>query len=389
VPTARRFWQWTQRAPSQRCILVSQSEPVVGTGSGGDRKDPQGQLLADEARAQMEMQNATRRDEISKLLHDYFNETKPEAKTAFRKRIDGLAMAHLAFNIGYKRDEIELLLRQQRELLAGRRVRKKGWSKDDCERAIAGLKDELDALVEKEKRLRELEHKPERPFFLWHLWFRHILKAPPNGRGGFDIFIANPPYISHDRIPAKEKSEYQKKFCTFEPFADIYCYFIELSAQLLKPNGISVFITSNSYIKADYGRHLRKLLGASHHIIGLVNIEDTQVFSSAIVNTAILIFKNASCKAADTTTVVNASLTIPDIQAHVAIFGKQIPSHYLNSIFWVLEDAAVLDVKAKIERVGRQLEEIGAKIRLGIATGHNEAFVIDETSSTRAGYWSL
>jgi hypothetical protein len=250
--------------------------------------DPQGQLLADEARAQMEMQNATRRDEISKLLHDYFNETKPEAKTAFRQSIDGLAMAHLAFNIGYKRDEIEVQLRQQRALLAGKRVRKKGWSKDACERAIASLENELAELVEKGKRLGELEHKPERPFFLWHLWFRHVLKAPPAGRGGFDIVIANPPYIPMETMEERDRRTFQARYLELKRKYDSAAVFILHALELLNENGCITFITPQTWQTGENYAELRKTLFTKAGISCIVNLP-FDIFVEAYVDTCIFV----------------------------------------------------------------------------------------------------
>ena len=196
---------------------------------------------------------------------------------------------------------------------------------------------------------------------------------------GFEVVIANPPYISHDKICKEEKAFYKKHYETYEPFADIYCYFIEQSANFLNHRGIACFITSNSYIKADYGRPLRELIGAKHHPILIVNIEDTQVFEAAIVNTAILVYRHGPSNKGNTL-VTNRPLESASLSEHLSVHGQIIPSEYLNSRYWVLESTKVLAAKAKIEHKHATLESIGTKIRLGIATGHNDAFVIDNTT---------
>ena len=50
-----------------------------------------------------------------------------------------------------------------------------------------------------------------------------------------------------------------------------------------------------------------------------------------------------------------------------------------NSKTWTLSHPQQLKVKEKIEQLGITLEKLNTKIRLGLATGANEAFVIDET----------
>ena len=46
-------------------------------------------------------------------------------------------------------------------------------------------------------------------------------------RDGFDVVIGNPPYISHDKISKQLKTEIRDRYQSYEPFADVYCYFIE------------------------------------------------------------------------------------------------------------------------------------------------------------------
>ena len=99
--------------------------------------------------------------------------------------------------------------------------------------------------------------------------------------------IGNPPYISHDKI--KEKSRLKQQYNSYEPFADIYCYFIELGLRFQSSNGSLSFITSNSYLRADYGNPVRKIIRQENEILSIINLDDTQVFESAIVNVAILI----------------------------------------------------------------------------------------------------
>lgn len=39
---------------------------------------------------------------------------------------------------------------------------------------------------------------------------------------------------------------------------DIYCLFYELGINILKPNGLLSFITSNKWMRAGYGSEMRK-----------------------------------------------------------------------------------------------------------------------------------
>ncbi|MCK7480129.1 MAG: hypothetical protein M0C28_24775 [Candidatus Moduliflexus flocculans] len=61
----------------------------------------------------------------------------------------------------------------------------------------------------------------------------------------------------------------------------------------------------------------------------------------------------------------------------VQIQGFDLPTSGFNSRLWTLADASILALRTKIEAKGRTLKSLGAKIRLGIATGHNGAFLVD------------
>ena len=55
---------------------------------------------------------------------------------------------------------------------------------------------------------------------------------------GFDVVIGNPPYISHDKIPKQHKAKIKDYYQSYQPFADVYCYFIEKALELQSKRGI-------------------------------------------------------------------------------------------------------------------------------------------------------
>ena len=104
---------------------------------------------------------------------------------------------------------------------------------------------------------------------------------------GFDVVIGNPPYISHDKIKSDLKPLLKETYQSYKPFADLYCYFLELSLHQLVRSGVLALITSNSYLRTDYGQGIRACLRRNSSLLQVLNIEDSQVFDNAIVNVAI------------------------------------------------------------------------------------------------------
>ena len=195
---------------------------------------------------------------------------------------------------------------------------------------------------------------------------------------GFDVVIGNPPYISHDKIPKQLKTEIRDRYQSYEPFADIYCYFIEKAIGLQNQQGILSFITSNSYLRAEYGAPIRKLLKNENMLLRVLNIEDSQVFESVIVNVAIIVSRKSTNLTDDSCIVVNSPFLGNSFEDFVKSNGFNYPQAYFNSRSWNLVEPRLAELQRKLESSGKTLEQLMTKIRLGIATGSNEAFLIDE-----------
>ena len=195
---------------------------------------------------------------------------------------------------------------------------------------------------------------------------------------GFDMVVGNPPYISHDKIPKQLKAQIKNHYQSYEPFADVYCYFIEKALELQSKRGILSFITSNSYLRAEYGAPIRNLLLSKNMLLRMLNIEDSQVFESAIVNVAIIVSRTPTNSTDDSCFVVNSPFSGNSFADFVKINGFNYPQSHFNSKSWNLAEPKLVELQKKLESSGKTLEEFQTKIRLGIATGSNEAFLIDE-----------
>ncbi len=98
--------------------------------------------------------------------------------------------------------------------------------------------------------------------------------------GGFDIVIANPPYVRHETI--KElKPELKKEFGDFYcGTADIYTYFYKKGIDLLKSCGHLCFIAPNKFMRAGYGKNTRKLLATQVTPKVIIDFCDLPIFDA-------------------------------------------------------------------------------------------------------------
>jgi len=197
--------------------------------------------------------------------------------------------------------------------------------------------------------------------FNWEENFKKIFED-----GGFDIVIGNPPYVRMEKI--KDIKPFLKRnYVTYSGRSDLYVYFFEKGLNVLKDNGMFSFICSDKFIKAKYGKALRNFI-LDYSFLKYVNYTTDhtgkKVFEDTTTYPCVTVIKKTHPKS-DSKIVVNESFEI--LQSK------------LDSHTWNLEPSHILDLKEKVYSSSIRLKEIPSlKIRYGVKTGYNKAFIIDD-----------
>ncbi|WP_180277824.1 Eco57I restriction-modification methylase domain-containing protein [Nostoc sp. 'Peltigera malacea cyanobiont' DB3992] len=71
--------------------------------------------------------------------------------------------------------------------------------------------------------------------------------------GGFDIQVANPPYVRQELIKHLKPTLQKVYPAVYTGTADLYCFFYARALQLLKPGGMLAFISPNKWFRASMG----------------------------------------------------------------------------------------------------------------------------------------
>ena len=207
----------------------------------------------------------------------------------------------------------------------------------------------------------------------WRIDFAEVF-----AKSGFDIAIANPPYVQLQRDAGKLARLYKNVgFKTFARTGDLYQLFYERGCQLLRPSGILAYITSNSWLKAEYGKKTRSYFAEAHTPLALLEL-GKDVFESAIVDSSVLLLRTGNSSSLDAFPAVDMdrlpSKEIPPepgLWGHVRVDGES-PWSVLSTI-----EQSVLD---KMRAKGTPLKDWGIAIYRGVLTGFNEAFIIDNAT---------
>ncbi len=225
------------------------------------------------------------------------------------------------------------------------------------------------ALVDLEKA--SATHR--KPFFLWRLQFSEVFQQ----RGGFDVVIANPPYVRQEEIQ-EFKPALKRSFECFTGTADLFVYFYERGVKLLRDGGAIALITSNKYYRAGYGEKLRGFLPRELTLHQIIDFGDAPVFEAiayASILTGVRTAPGAEASALGYTW--EKEMPFERIAQIVPERGQQIRQSELKPEGWKLESPAVFRLLEKLRRAGKPLGELRRTAFFnGVKTGLNPAFVL-------------
>jgi len=259
---------------------------------------------------------------------------------------------------------------------------------------LVGLKEQyLTAHGEKKGALRERIRREEedieselqlehgRGVIDWHVQFTEVFGE----NGGFDIVVANPPYVRQELIKELKPSLKKTYDSLYQGTADLYVYFYIRAIQLLAPGGMLVFISSNKWFRAAYGKKLRKYVAENCEVKSITDFRDLPVFESATAYPMIFVAAKSESEQGPLFTLVESlEEPYPDIAAVIASQGGRLPVSATGGADWRLMDAGAAARIEKMKSAGVALGEyVKGKIYYGIKTGFNRAFVIDGETRKR------
>ncbi len=219
--------------------------------------------------------------------------------------------------------------------------------------------------------------------FEWRFEFPEVLDNDGNFTG-FDIVIGNPPYIRQEELGTL-KDYLKKDYEVFTGTADILVYFYELGLRVLKQNGKFSFITSNKFMRANYGKPLRSFLG-NYNLDEIIDFGDAPVFGGIAAYASIVNLQKFNAESENQTQVYSfpTSGDVPDFEASYKADSFKIAQKELTPDGWRLEQTDVLDLLAKLRKKGKPLGEyVNGRFYRGVVTGLNDAFVINRETRDR------
>ncbi len=217
---------------------------------------------------------------------DFQDEPNKDKKAILKMEIENLLIKMLETRIRKQRADYSLELKEINKksvLIPDNKIREEFIIK---EKQKISKKTKFD-LENIEKQLRDFINQNKiKPFFPWRLYFAEVFE-----NGGFDIVIANPPYVSVKEIRQADKNIFSHNFETGRGRFNLFTLFLEKGNKILKNGGILTFILPEGlYSNVEY-KYIRKYLLENTNIL-FINLFTKRVFDAAVNTSIISVKKN-------------------------------------------------------------------------------------------------
>ncbi|MFQ5786593.1 MAG: Eco57I restriction-modification methylase domain-containing protein, partial [Thermodesulfobacteriota bacterium] len=271
-------------------------------------------------------------EELKRLHNDFFASTQKREKDTLKKRIEVLEW-----------EFIEATLKEQN----------------------------------RESAIREIEKFKKsntKPFFLWKLYCSDVFQE----KSGFDVVIGNPPYVQIQKFSGKkeQKDWENENYRTYTKTGDIYCLFYEKGNMLLRDNGVLAFITSNKWMRANYGKKTREYFLNEVNINQLIDFGDSPIFENATTYTNILLFSKGENENQPHVWDLSREYEEDTSLDRILVDNKSCSSLFNEDAFVIVPKEQSI-IKKRIEEISSPLKDWDIEIYRGILTGFNEAFIIN------------
>jgi len=234
---------------------------------------------------------------IKDLTEKYFKETDKSEKLKLHNVIESQVLEHISLNLELHKNQKTRQLNETKHELKGRlklfdklSSQKQYLTKNKLLLKIDQLRKELKEIDAKYLKLKALEETTERPYFLWHFYFKDVFD-----HGGFNIVIGNPPYIGEKGYTKLfDEIRRDKEWSTFyRRRSNLYYFFIKKSIEIIRKNGVCILITPREFLTADWANKLRNYLLSETTILSFLDFEYEKVFATANTSSFISAFQKS------------------------------------------------------------------------------------------------
>ncbi|KZE43305.1 hypothetical protein AVW09_00760 [Microbacterium sp. T32] len=205
--------------------------------------------------------------------------------------------------------------------------------------------------------------------------------------------VGNPPYVRVEETSADEYTKYRAKWKTMTGRADVYIGFYEAGLSLLKSGGQLCFICADRWMHNQYGAGLRKHIIDGFALRALIEVHDVDVFDVPVAAyPAVTLIQRAEHSS---TSLATANSQFDDaggqrllrwLKSHdrsdcadESFSASLLSGQFKSDTSWPSGPPERLRLIADLEHRLPSLSEVGISVRVGLATGADRVYVVDDT----------
>lgn len=209
-------------------------------------------------------------------------------------------------------------------------------------------------------------------------------------KGGFDVVIANPPYLRIQEIQKNDPQlakQLKVDFISAVGSFDIYACFVERAVKLICKEGNIAFILPHKFFQAAFGKNLRQLIASKKMLRKIVDFGSSQVFETATTYTCLLFlsYQNQNFDFAElkpNTTIndlpsifdfINASKQGETDKVAITVLS----STKVSEKEWHFSTGKATKILAKLQMQPRRLSDVCEKMFQGIATSADKIYFLE------------
>jgi len=203
----------------------------------------------------------------------------------------------------------------------------------------------------------------------------------------FHVIVGGPPFVRVQKLYKSDVAKvnnYKRIFRTAKNGQfDLYMLFIEKAIALLAEQGYLSMSISNTFLRSESGRTLRKLIAEKCAVSEIVEFEDSKLYVNALVQITAIMLRKIAEKSTTKYVLVKGR---GNLRTKLSGIDKQKNNEFLQicnlpviacaSENWNLQSESEANVLHKIESMGIPLGKLPIHIRFGAATGADNVFLL-------------
>ena len=193
--------------------------------------------------------------------------------------------------------------------------------------------------------------------------------------GSADFVVGNPPYIRSEDLGPKG-AIYRSCYSTMVGRADIYIAFFQAALTHLKPGGACGFICADRWMFNQYGAELRRLITSRFCVESVIQMHHADAFETEVdAYPAITILRNGK-QGSVRVMSVGPSDSRTRIKVEQAV---RVETWFDGLAPWPLLEPSKLALLRRLEKDFPTIEETGATVGIGVATGADKIYITKQT----------